>query len=282
MRECDEYNRILFLHGGGYSSYSPSDLYRALTTRIAALTGLPVLAIDYRLVPEHPFPAGVQDALDGMEWIQANGPHGPSRAKKVFVIGDSAGAGLAVSLQLAQISGTLDGTAPLSKKQRTMAHAVGTVLYSVYTDLTCSLPSYTTRVWVQETMTGDPIFSNGNTTEDYINSVACGQAYVNEGVSKYTLVNPIASPYWAKDEWLKQLPDSLLIVGDAELMLDDTVVFAEKVKQAGNQNVYRSSVYDRMWHDHVFYTEGCVNEPDSLEQATQALQESAAFILERL
>ena len=66
--------RLLFLHGGGYEYYSPSDVYRPLTTRIAAATGLPVLAVDYRLAPSHPFPAALEDALFALRYIWECGP----------------------------------------------------------------------------------------------------------------------------------------------------------------------------------------------------------------
>eukprot|EP01064_Diplonema_japonicum_P035018 TRINITY_DN742_c0_g3_i1.p1 TRINITY_DN742_c0_g3~~TRINITY_DN742_c0_g3_i1.p1 ORF type:complete len:359 (+),score=97.14 TRINITY_DN742_c0_g3_i1:834-1910(+) len=274
-----ERDRILFLHGGGYSSYSPADFYRPLTTRIAAATGLPVLAIDYRLIPEYIFPGGVHDAVMGMKFIWENGPYGASRARNVFVVGDSAGGGLALSLQLAQISGTIDGEEPLAEEYRNIPHATASVQFSTYTDLTCSLPSYSSRVWVEATMTGDPIFSSGNVTQDLIDSQWTGKAYVGD---THDWKNPIASPYWSPAQWLKLLPESLLIVGDAELMLDDTVAFAKKVRDAGNPRYYESSVYPRMWHDHIFYTGGCADKPDSLLSAVAGIKEMAEFIMKRL
>ena len=265
--------RILFLHGGGYTQYSPSDFYRPLTTRLAVVADMPVLAIDYRLVPEFLFPGGLEDALLGLKYVWENGLHGPEEAEHVYVVGDSAGAGLALSLELAIISGTLDGKKPIITGVK---QADAAVLVSSYTDLSCSLPSYESRVWVEKTKTGDPIFSSGNSKEDLISSINAGWRYIGRNTG-FTLKNEIASPYWARDEWLAKLPPMQLMVGDAELMLDDTVVFAEKVVKAGGPKA-EVLVYPRMWHDHLFYTAGCENKPNSLPPAVDAYIEWGRYL----
>lgn len=86
---------ILYLHGGGYVIGSPS-LYRHLTWRLASAAQARLLAIDYRLAPEHPFPAALDDALGAYGWILAHGVD----PRQVAVIGDSAGGGLAFALLL--------------------------------------------------------------------------------------------------------------------------------------------------------------------------------------
>jgi acetyl esterase/lipase len=83
---------LLYLHGGAYCVGSPAT-HRALTSRLARVTGLPVFAADYRLAPEHPFPAGLDDALAAYRALQADGP--------VILAGDSAGGGLALATALA-------------------------------------------------------------------------------------------------------------------------------------------------------------------------------------
>ena len=83
---------LLYLHGGAYCLGSPAT-HRALTARLTLATGLPVFALDYRLAPEHPFPAAIDDALAAYHALRANGP--------VIVAGDSAGGGLALAITLA-------------------------------------------------------------------------------------------------------------------------------------------------------------------------------------
>lgn len=83
---------LLYLHGGAYCLGSPAT-HRALTARLAATTGMALFAADYRLAPEHPFPAAVEDALATYRVLRANGP--------VVVGGDSAGGGLALALAIA-------------------------------------------------------------------------------------------------------------------------------------------------------------------------------------
>lgn len=83
---------LLYLHGGAYCVGSPAT-HRALTARLAQGTGVPVFAADYRLAPEHPFPAALDDALAAYRALRQRGP--------VVVAGDSAGGGLALSLALA-------------------------------------------------------------------------------------------------------------------------------------------------------------------------------------
>ena len=83
---------LLYLHGGAYCIGSPAT-HRALTARLALATGLPVFALDYRLAPEHPFPAAIDDALAAYRALRADGP--------VIIAGDSAGGGLALATALA-------------------------------------------------------------------------------------------------------------------------------------------------------------------------------------
>jgi epsilon-lactone hydrolase len=112
---------ILYLHGGGYVLCSPQT-HRSITTRLAIDTGLPVLVPRYRLAPEHPFPAALEDALDAYRWLLARG----IPASRIVVAGDSAGGHLAASL-VGEICRT-DLPSP-----------AGVVLYSPWVDLTCEL-----------------------------------------------------------------------------------------------------------------------------------------------
>ena len=103
--------RLLFFHGGGYVWYAPQDdVYRSFGTRLAQQAGMAVLSIDYRLAPEHAFPAALEDADAALRWLAVNGPDGPdgpaAATPKLFVAGDSAGGGLAAALALRSIAET--------------------------------------------------------------------------------------------------------------------------------------------------------------------------------
>ncbi|HEX6468641.1 MAG TPA: alpha/beta hydrolase [Streptosporangiaceae bacterium] len=112
---------VLYLHGGAYVFCSPRT-HRMLTSRLALDTGLPVLVPKYRLAPEHPFPAALDDALAAYHWLLDRG----IPAARIVVAGDSAGGHLAASLA-AELCRT-GSPAP-----------AGVVLYSPWADLTCEL-----------------------------------------------------------------------------------------------------------------------------------------------
>lgn len=95
-------DRVLFLHGGVYIYYSPSDGYRPLSTRLAVACGMPVFVPDYRKAPEHRWPAAVDDSVVALRWMANHAPDGtPRPARRVFVVGDSSGGGLAAATVLA-------------------------------------------------------------------------------------------------------------------------------------------------------------------------------------
>jgi acetyl esterase/lipase len=89
--------RLLYIHGGGFTLGSPAS-HRPLTTEIARRTGCAVLAVDYRLKPEHPRRAGIEDCRSAWLWLESNGPDGPGPASEMFVAGDSAGGNLTLTL----------------------------------------------------------------------------------------------------------------------------------------------------------------------------------------
>ena len=128
---------ILYCHGGGYST--GSRLYaRTLTTKLAETTSMDVLAFDYRLAPEHPYPAACEDAMKAWDYLMLLG-YG---ARDVIVAGDSAGGNLALSLVL-----------KLKEEQRLLPR--GLVLLSPWTDLTASGKTHTTRALVDPVLDAD-------------------------------------------------------------------------------------------------------------------------------
>jgi len=90
----DPRRRNLYLHGGGWIGGSPST-HRQLVDAIAGVSGRATFAVDYRLAPEHAFPAGLDDCAAALDAIWGNGPEGPGEASSVAVLGDSAGGNLA-------------------------------------------------------------------------------------------------------------------------------------------------------------------------------------------
>src|SRR5216110_4055051 len=151
---------VLYLHGGGYVIGSPRS-HRHLAAAIARAGRARALVLDYRLAPEHPFPAALEDAVAAYRWLLAQGI-APGR---VVVAGDSAGGGLTVATLLAL-------------RDRGLPRPAGGVCISPWVDLTNSAASYVTKAAV------DPIV-----TREGIEGMT--QAYVGGGDRKAPLVSPL-------------------------------------------------------------------------------------------
>jgi epsilon-lactone hydrolase len=99
-RDADSHRRVLYLHGGGFVAGGFSS-HAAIAAWLSVATRCSVLLTDYRLAPEHAFPAALEDAVHAIRWIRRNGPDGKiAPAEEVFLVGDSAGGGLAISTLL--------------------------------------------------------------------------------------------------------------------------------------------------------------------------------------
>jgi monoterpene epsilon-lactone hydrolase len=186
---------ILFLHGGGYVTGSPS-LYRHLTWRMGAAARAAVLAIDYRLAPEHPFPAALDDAVTSYRWLLAGG----GDPRRIAIMGDSAGGGLAFALLLKL------------RDERTPLPAAAVAL-SPWTDLALTGPS------VRENAEVDPMLNVDGARE----LAACYLA----GADPRT---PYASPLYGDPAGL---PPALIQVGSDEVARDDAVRMAQRLRAAG-------------------------------------------------
>lgn len=186
---------ILYLHGGGYVIGSPRS-HRHLAAAIGAAAQARVLLPDYRLAPEDPFPAAVDDAVGAYRWLLSQSI-APAR---IVVAGDSAGGGLTVATLLA----LRDAGVPLP--------AAG-VCISPWVDLTCGGASYITRA------DADPIVLRKSVSEMAVAYLAGRDA-----------TTPLASPIGAD---LGGLPPLLIHVGDDEVLLDDAVQLAERARKAG-------------------------------------------------
>ena len=199
---------LLYLHGGGYVMGSVES-HRCLLERLAVAIKGRVLALDYRLAPEAPFPAPVDDTLMAYEWLLGMG----IQPSKIAIGGDSAGGGLTLSA-LATIR---DAGLELP--------ACGTPI-SPWTDMEGTGKSMETRADV------DPMVQKSAIIE-------LGQTYLAESDPK----DPKASPLYAD---LSGLPPLLIQVGDCETLLDDTTRIEPRLKSAGVDVTVE--VWDEMVH----------------------------------
>ncbi len=193
---CDETRTLLYFHGGGYAFGSASG-YRPFTGRLARAFGGAVVTLDYRLAPEHPFPAGLDDAVAACRALLPTTDLG----KRLVLGGDSAGGGLA----LAAMVTLRDAGDPLP---------AGAALLSPWVDLEGPGESMNTRAAV------DPIV----TREGMRNLSAM---YVGDAGDRR---NPLVSPTHAR---LAGLPPLLMHTGTREVQYDDAVAFVAKVRAAG-------------------------------------------------
>jgi monoterpene epsilon-lactone hydrolase len=184
---------VLYLHGGGYATGSPT-LYRHFTWRIASATRATVLFVEYRLAPEHPFPAAVEDAVTAYRWLKAQG------AARIVVMGDSAGGGLALALLLK----LRDEGLPLPS---------AAVVLSPWTDLALSGASVRANALV------DPLINVGQAT-------LFSKLYLS-GADPRT---PYASPLYGDPIGL---PPTLIHVGSDEILHDDASRMADRMRAAG-------------------------------------------------
>jgi acetyl esterase/lipase len=199
---------LFFLHGGGFNSGS-CVTHRELAARLCLASGARVLLVDYRLAPEHPFPAAVHDAAAGYQWLLAQG----LRPDQIIIAGDSAGGGLALA-------------ALLLLREREVALPAAGVLLSPWLDLALAGASIESRAAI------DPLCSR----ED----LATAAALYLGGADPAT---PLASPLYAD---LRGLPPLLIQVGDHEVLLSDATRLGERAKAAGVDVTLE--VWDAMWH----------------------------------
>jgi acetyl esterase/lipase len=191
--------RLLYLHGGGFVSGSGA-FYLALAAHISTAAKCAVLLPDYRLAPEHRFPAGLEDCIAAHQWISLNGPSGPGRSKATFIAGDSAGG----SLTLATLLALRDRRQPLP---------AGGIALSPTTDLTLASKSLQS--------VNDPIISAR--TMPVFRDLYLGKADPR---------NPLASPVFGD---YRGIPPLLIQVGQHEMLRDDSIRVANKARSDGIQ-----------------------------------------------
>ena len=199
---------IMHCHGGGYST--GSSLYaRTLTSKLAESTSMDVFCFDYRLAPEQPYPAAVEDAMKAWNYLMLLG-YG---ARDVVLTGDSAGGNLALSLTL-----------KLKEEGRLLPR--GIVLMSPWTDLTSSGKSFQTKAEL------DPVLNRA-----YIDRMV--QAYAGEQDLKDALISPLFGNF-------EGFPPTYIQVGENEILLSDSLRLHQAFIDA-NVSV-KLDVWPGMWH----------------------------------
>ncbi len=205
---ADQSSALLYFHGGGYALGSPSS-HRHMVANIAAQAGISAVVPDYRLAPEAPFPAAVDDALKTYQWLLDDGVDPSS----ITLAGDSAGGGLTA----ATLVSIRDHGLPLP---------LAGVCISPWADMTNVAQSYETRA------EADPIVTKASISR-------WTAAYLGDTDPR----TPLASPAFAD---LNGLPPLLIQVGNDEVLLDDAKRLAERAESAGVATTLE--VWDDMIH----------------------------------
>jgi acetyl esterase/lipase len=199
---------ILFLHGGGYNLCS-INTHRELSAHIAKESGAKVLLIDYRLAPEHPFPAALEDAISAYRWLLDRG----FTAKNISIAGDSAGGGLALATAIS----IRDAGDPLPSS------------------IACVAP------WTDLCMTGDSIKTKAG--KDPMIKIQSAKVWAKNYIGDNDPSKPLISPLY---DDLKDLPPLLIHVGTDDMLLDDSRRIAQKAQDAGVKVTLK--IYDKLWH----------------------------------
>ena len=199
---------ILYLHGGAYVLGAAKG-YRNVAGHLALATGADVFTIDYRLAPEHPYPAAVDDAVSAYEWLLEQG----YTPEKIAIGGDSAGGGLTLATALAL-------------REQNIGLPCALALISPWVDLTLS----------------------GNTLQTKANADAMlRETWLARSAKQYMgnapLDHPGGSPLFAD---LAGLPPMLIHTGEDEILLDDSRRLAERAQTAGVQVSHK--IYADLWH----------------------------------
>ncbi|MDR3472955.1 MAG: alpha/beta hydrolase [Devosia sp.] len=228
--------RMLYLHGGGYVLGS-AQAFTNFVGQIALRAGADTFVPDYRLAPEHPFPAAIDDAVAVYRGLVADG------AERIVVAGDSAGGGLTLALLSILAADKTGG----------VVQPVGAAVMSPLTDLALAGESFETRA------EADPIF-----TRDVL------QAFSDMYLHGQDATLPKASPLYAR---LHGLPPIRIDVGDNEVLLADSVRYANRAQAAGVEITL--SVWEGMAH--VF--QSSLGQFRAAEQSVNAIGE---FLRQRL
>jgi epsilon-lactone hydrolase len=241
---ADSARRTLYIHGGAYVMGSPKS-HRTLTSRFSALTGGAVLAIDYRLMPEHPRRAGIEDCRSAYRWMLENGPHGREPARTVFVAGDSAGGNLTLSL-VAWL------------RDQGLRAPDAAVALSPATDSTLGSPSLKANLQT-DAMLG-PLL--GGLTR-VPRSLLLWAGWLQNRIRP---CDPVISPVYGD---LSNLPPVLVQASEVEILLDDSCRYVNRAQAAGSP--VRLQTWGHMVHVWQIFN-------PELPEANEALEEIRKFL----
>ncbi len=235
LTPCDVISEgiILYLHGGGYVAGGVS-YAKGFGTTLAAKCGMRVLCAAYRLAPEHPFPAALDDALTAYGYLLSHG-YAPS---EILLAGESAGGGLCYSL-----------CQKLIEKGRTLP--AGIIAISPWTDLTASGDSYRVNRRIDPSMTAERL-------KYYADCYAYGMQMGERGIVPNTNPDPDEDVRVKSDPHmsplfgtLSKMPPSLVFVGEDEIMLDDSRLLHKGLTEGGA--ACELVVAEGMWHGYILY-----------------------------
>ncbi|MFL6555686.1 MAG: alpha/beta hydrolase, partial [Bacillus sp. (in: firmicutes)] len=205
----DDDKVILYLHGGGYA-FCSANTHRPLAASIGSSAGVKVLFPEYRLAPEHPFPAAIEDAITVYRWLLNQG-YDPSN---IIFAGDSAGGGLSVAATLV----LRDQNEPLPRA------------------LVCLSP------WVDLTSSGESYRKNKG-VDPYLTVSGVKEAALMYSGQETPLDHPLISPVFAD---LTGFPPLFIQAGNHEILQSDAELLTKKAQQSGVDVTFK--VWDKMWH----------------------------------
>lgn len=199
---------LMYFHGGGYV-FGTLDAYRDIGWRLARASGMRVLTVDYRLAPEHPFPAALEDATNCYRSLLDAG----IAPDKIAIGGDSAGGGLSVALLI-------------NLRNLGLPLPAGCILLSPWTDLSMSGDSVSHNAAVDPMLSGESL-----------------EKMAAHYLGKRDRRAPLASPLFGD---LAALPPMLIQVGSLEVLKSDSERLADKIRGAGGEVILE--VWPGMFH----------------------------------
>jgi monoterpene epsilon-lactone hydrolase len=243
---ADSRRRVMYIHGGAFVMGSPLS-HRNITSRFSEVAGAAVLAIDYRLMPEHSRLAGIEDCRTAYRWLLENGPDGPAPARCLFVGGDSAGGNLTLALL------------PWVRDQG-LRQPDAAVALSPATDTTL----------------GSPSLRHNMETDAMLGPMYKGLSRVPRPLlwwlsllqNRMSPSNPVVSPIYGD---LSGLAPTLVHASEHEMLFDDAKRYVNRSREAGNDARLQSWAHVvHVWH--MFYPQ--------LTEARQAWEQIGRFLEE--
>lgn len=226
---ADPERRVLYLHGGAFFAGSPVS-HRSATVRYAQVARAAVLAVDYRLLPEHRRSEGVEDCQQAYRWLLENGPDGPAAASKLFIGGDSAGGNLALVISA-------------WVRDNGLRRPDAVVALSPVTDSTFLAPSI--RGNVDKDTLVRPLFGPLLRVPRFM------LRWIVLGMTRSRPSSPMISPVFGD---LSDLPPTLIQASESEMLFDDARRYVNKARKAGSP-AFLQSWPDLLHAWQLFYPE---------------------------